>query len=1498
MLRVQCEQCKAPYQVDERRVPAGGLKMRCPKCSHTFVVRVEAGASDAEPASAQVRTAAEAGGPPSEKMRAMKQTMIGFGTGGAITPMRRPASTLMAFGSSGSLDTKEVAAKLGEAPKKPPLPVGRPPKIAPQEPAPSIEPFEFDDPLEGGDLPAVAGDLPEVLGRSPSPKLGGAPAPKLPPGKIELPPIGPAVTKPELPAVGRPAVPKPAVTKPELPAARGGALGAAKPELPAVRGGGVLGAAKPASPAPNKPAVTAADLPARSAAPKPDLPAVRAGGIGALGNPPPMRPKAASGTEIRTASSDMLDLPLVRAEAALPESKPRPEPAPEPRARTSRDSTPDGSSSLPAVLGGAPLELDADLPLVQNALPALQGMLPDRLDAADLPLVQNALPAVQDALPTRRDPFADAGPSGSGAASNQDFGMRELEDSAALFLDLENAPNPASPASPAPSTDPFEEAANAFGGFGDPPASDPPGGVSGSATGGDAFGEFGELELPPAPPPIEAAPYVPPPSYGDDLELSSTLITPREEIRLEMGGKGEAAAPPLASVSVAPEPPPPSVDRRFGSREAGGMAFGELDFGSDTEVTTGALPRSPGSLFPSNAAAPPGEASHRSASLRPFEGFDMPTEAGVGGVAEGGGLAAGIPTASIAPAPPEPARAFEAAIPTEVAQSRLSASSKRRSRAPRVVFGVVVVAALAGGGLELSPYGAFGRHVISDRLHASEYERALGDAAKALRDQTASDLFSDSVAALDKLSATQRATPRARPLKAYAALAELGAQLRFGNDADRAARARQSLSELPPQEENAYASAARAVEDALSGDLDKGRRGLESLSARLAGDPMEEDVFHARGEIELRAHNGPAALDAFTRASSKRASARAHYGVARAHTTLGDFDAAQKAMDKVFASSPNHVGALLLRATFAWDRERDEAKAMADLAKILDGQPKEGGARGDASPREVAGALALRGFIHAARGRAGEARVSFEKALQIESREVRALLGQGEVFFHEGRYTEALTRFETAVQTDPGNVDAILGAAKTKIKLERLADAKTQLVDARAKHPKEPRIAYYLGRVAEAQGDKVTAEHEYVSAIEHIDVRDSEAVLPYVGLATLMASQGRTKDAEAKLAEARAKLPDSAVMQRALGEVAASRGAFDEAVTHFQSAITKDPLDLSTRFKLAVTLRRMRKLDEARKEFDKIVATDKDYPGLALERGLLYEDSGDVPHALEQFQSALAKAPDDPDLQLRVGAAYTAIDRAAEAVPILKKVLEARANSAEANHYLGRAMFLQGGAKETEAMRYLKRAVELDPNRAEYHLYVAWAANESASPQLGLARDHVDKALAIDNLMADAYWQRGVLERKLGSVDDAVKDLKYALSLKPSRIEAYAALAECYEVKNDVAAAMAAWQKAIAQKSNQPYWRYRFGRLLVDRNRAGEAAKHLQYAVAEADKAEPQPAWLPTAEFAYAQALHRSGKKAEAVTHYRRFLELAPKSSPDRRDATHALAALGAPIKP
>src|SRR5512133_4217117 len=45
MVKVECDGCGSPYTVSEKRIPDGGLKMRCPKCGKTFLVTRDAGAS-------------------------------------------------------------------------------------------------------------------------------------------------------------------------------------------------------------------------------------------------------------------------------------------------------------------------------------------------------------------------------------------------------------------------------------------------------------------------------------------------------------------------------------------------------------------------------------------------------------------------------------------------------------------------------------------------------------------------------------------------------------------------------------------------------------------------------------------------------------------------------------------------------------------------------------------------------------------------------------------------------------------------------------------------------------------------------------------------------------------------------------------------------------------------------------------------------------------------------------------------------------------------------------------------------------------------------------------------------------------------------------------------------------------------------------------------------------------------------------------------------------
>lgn len=994
---------------------------------------------------------------------------------------------------------------------------------------------------------------------------------------------------------------------------------------------------------------------------------------------------------------------------------------------------------------------------------------------------------------------------------------------------------------------------------------------------------FGEIDLPSVAETLPTAAESLPSKVAPDQHLPARPAAPS-------GGFGEFDLPreqPVAAPSLAAPAQSSAVDsadfgdlqledkprsHRSGSSVvarhpaadggSGGMSFGEVDFGGGGDAggapaigvdTTGIAPRSaPPPAMP--ATAPPVRAAATApVSVRP-------------------------PVARERPA-------------------RTSVAPPRKSTGKYVALGVVVAAVLGGASLQLTQYGAFGYLAIGDVLHAKDYAAALTSDMAATEKSLASDTYDDAKSASDAAAAAHARTPRARPVTAYAAIVDFATTVRFGADPARAPRGKELVGELVQSQAKdvKYLDVAEAAQFAEGGDWGKARTALAAAAGRYPGDPIQLEIALLRGDVELAAKDANAALAAFKSVQAPSGDARVHFGLARAYDALGDAANAKKEIAATLAASPTHPGALTLRARTK-SAPVDEAQALQDLSTVIDGP-----ARAKASPVELSNAYAAKAWVSLERGAASDARDAFAQAIKLDPRNVGALEGEGRLLLNEGRYTEALARIDTALQYDPSSPGTIASDAEAKIDLERLADAKQQLTDARAKFPKSIPVLLLLGRVEQKLGNMDSAEQVLRTAITYTDPTRSDAVQPYVALSELLSKRGHVSDAQTVLEDAKKKLPPSAALDRAVGDVAMAQGDYDAAIADYRSALAKAPRDVATQFQLAVVLRRVRKFDEAGAELDSVAAVDKDYPGLSLERGLLFEESGDVDKAIDQFKAALAKAPDDPDLQLRVGSAYVVVGRPDDALPMLRKVLEKRPSSAEAQHYIGRALMLQGPGEQQDALRYLKKAVDLDPNRAEFHVYLAWAANDAQPAQLELARDEVEKALALDKMNAEAYWQRGIVEFIQGSIDDGIKDERHALELRPSRYEAHATLAECYEEKNDEATAMAEWSKAIAGDGKttnadgtvpHPYWHYKYGKLLLEHGASGPGLAQLLPAAQEGEKTTPRPGWLAPLEFLTAEALRKSGRRNDAVEHYQRFLEIAPINSPDRADAQKALSTL------
>ncbi len=804
---------------------------------------------------------------------------------------------------------------------------------------------------------------------------------------------------------------------------------------------------------------------------------------------------------------------------------------------------------------------------------------------------------------------------------------------------------------------------------------------------------------------------------------------------------------------------------------------------------------------------------------------------------------------------------------------------RKRSKALRLAIGLVPLIAIGGGLLNLTSVGPYGVYFIADTLNKSKHESGLVAFRASAQAQLEADTAAEASAAFARARGEQAQAPRFAPMAAYAAYLAFMKSIRFGKDSATETAAKQLLTRIVESSHGDYWDLAKAAGAAVEGNVKAAQAGIARLTQRI---PNDIDLIVLAAEVELAASSPKTALPLWEKAVSVKKSARSLYGLARTQLAIGKPKEARKSAEEVLKLSKSHAGARTLIATLLWQDNRKSPRGAELLGEVV----TKGPVRDAASKSELVVAHSVLGSIHLSQSHLGAAEKAFDEALKLDPQSARALIGKGEVFFVAGRHTEALGGFEAARRADKTSVLAVVGVAKTKISLERAKEARGELVGL-LKTSKHPLVGYWLGQAYEALGDRKSAEAAYRTAIK-VGVQNPEVVRAYVALADLLGARGDAKAAVDVLAEASEKLPESAELHNARGDVALKAGRLTEAEREFQEALKIEGDNLASRFRLAITHRRARSFDAATKEFDAVAKVDPDFPGLALERGLLFHETGQTDKALEMYNAALKKAPNDDDLKLRVASTQVLSGQSKEALPLLRTVFQKRPRSAEINYFLGRALLMVGESPQ-EALTFLEAAVRFDANRAVYHLYVGWAANEAGRPSL--AEKAIEAALALDKNLGDAYWQRAVVLLKRQQTLDALDDLAIALEKNPTRYEAYATMAMCHQEQTNYPAAEEAWLKAIAGDDSVPEWQYRVGEILSNRNAKDQAAPHLLKAVDLSTKRKETPGWLWKANYLLGEAL-RTSDRERALAAFKEFKRLTTSENAYRPDAKRAIAEL------
>lgn len=318
---------------------------------------------------------------------------------------------------------------------------------------------------------------------------------------------------------------------------------------------------------------------------------------------------------------------------------------------------------------------------------------------------------------------------------------------------------------------------------------------------------------------------------------------------------------------------------------------------------------------------------------------------------------------------------------------------------------------------------------------------------------------------------------------------------------------------------------------------------------------------------------------------------------------------------------------------------------------------------------------------------------------------------RGAEAIHQGKTAEAEQDFRQALAADPRSANAALGLGMTLLRENKPADARAPLEQAVALDPQIPGARLFLG------------------------------ILDY--------QQGEFDEALASLsAEARLQ-PNNPEVLTWMGMVDLAAGHPEQATAPFDRAAALAPRDLTILYYQgrAHTL-------VAQSVYQKLFALGPDSWQMHQAMGEIDSQSRLPEKAITEFQAALEKQPNNPDLYQDIGDEYQRLNRFDDATKAYEQMLRIHPGDGVALYNLGKIQVQTGDAQQGVAQ--LQQALDAHAPMAPVSFYLGMGLAKTG--QDAEAAQSLEKCLASDPspfLRRSAWFELVRVYRKLNRPDDA-----------------------------------------------------------------------------------------------------------------------------------------------
>jgi tetratricopeptide (TPR) repeat protein len=252
------------------------------------------------------------------------------------------------------------------------------------------------------------------------------------------------------------------------------------------------------------------------------------------------------------------------------------------------------------------------------------------------------------------------------------------------------------------------------------------------------------------------------------------------------------------------------------------------------------------------------------------------------------------------------------------------------------------------------------------------------------------------------------------------------------------------------------------------------------------------------------------------------------------------------------------------------------------------------------------------------------------------------------------------------------------------------------------------------------------------------------------------------------------------------------------------------------------------KLEQALSDLIALQGSHPDLKGLDHELGVAYYRKGDYIKAAENLKKALARDAADNEAVQLLGLSYYLSGRAADAIPLLRRVQSwYPIANVDASYILGKCYIQQH--QYDDARKAFATMYGVPPDSAPSYLFAArMLLREEYDP---VAEQYAQKAIALDSKLPLAHYFLGELYLYKSRIPEAIAEFQKELALNPAHAPTYYKLADAQTrvLKWDEAERLLQRSIWLDATATGPY--ILMGKVLLNKGEPQLAVRTLQHAL-------------------------------------------------------------------